>query len=108
MLLHTAAQVLPTKCNRVAAYLDSAIIDQDIIHLEVRCLTGLISVVSKKGIAQAVAGLLVPDDVARCDVAEAAKDCLQVFLSGDWIQLGNEQHVGWRLGIGFRQITNHF
>ncbi|KAA6417926.1 MAG: 60S ribosomal L29-1-like [Trebouxia sp. A1-2] len=45
-------------------YLDSAIINQDIIHLLVCILTGSVIVIAQEGIAQTVASLLVLDDVA--------------------------------------------
>ena len=89
-------------------HLDASVINQDIVHLEVGILTSFICVIAQKSIAQTVPSLLVPDDVARGDVAKAAKNSFQIFLCRHLVQLGNEQHVGRRFGVCLWQITDHF
>lgn len=60
----------------VKNYLDSAVVDQDIVHLEVSILAGFIRVIAQEGVTQAVPCLLVPDDIAGGDVAKAPKNGL--------------------------------
>ena len=95
-------------CIRKAfAHLDAPVIYQNIVHLEISILTGFICIIPQECIAQAVTGLLVPDDVTGGDIAEAPKNSFQIFFCGDWVELGNEEHVAWRLGVCFRKVTNH-
>ena len=64
---------------RAAAHLDPAVVDEHIVHLEEGLLSRLVVVVAQEGVAQGVARLVVPDDVAGGHLAEAREDDLQVL-----------------------------
>lgn len=75
------------------------IVDQHTLHLEVRSLTVLLVGELDEGILQAVASFLVADDFAGKDLAKARKDELQILVSGDRVQLADEQDLLWRCHI---------
>jgi len=48
----------------------AAVVNEDVVHLEVGGLTGLVVVIADEGVAQGVPCLVVLDDVTRRHIAE--------------------------------------
>ena len=69
----------PTALKRRVARLDAAVINEAVVHLEVGLLARALAVKAQEGVVERVAGLVVPDDVAGGDRAEAREDDLQVL-----------------------------
>ena len=61
------------------AHLDAAVINENIVHLEVGLLAGLVVVKAQESVAQAVPRLPVLDDVTGCDCAKPREDDLQIL-----------------------------
>lgn len=100
--------------------MDSMIVDQDALHLEVGLLTGFLVFELNEGILKTIAGAFVANDFTGEDFAEAAEDQIQVVICNkvsrgrddmyrhgwltfcDWVQLAYEKHVfgGLDLCIG--------
>lgn len=57
-----------------------AVVDEHIVHLEVRRLARLLVLKLDEAVAEAVARLEVADDVSGHDLAEAGEDDLEVVL----------------------------
>ena len=113
-----------------APYLDAPVVDEAVVHLEVRLFAGLIRVETKEGIAQRVPRLPVLDDVAGRDVAKPGKDDLQVLqpcncgvrctaAAGCSLDSGKELrehrcykthqrccHHGWKVAISMRKARH--
>ena len=60
-------------------HVDAAVVDEHVVHLEEGVLGRLVAVEADESIVQRVAGLPVPDDVARRDLAEAGEYDLQIL-----------------------------
>lgn len=85
-----------------AAHLDSAFIDEHVVHLEVRLLGLLGSGELDEGVVQGLASLWVADDLAGQHVSKAREDELKVTICGHRVQLAHKYHVvlGGHLSIG--------
>lgn len=69
---------------------DATVVDQHVVHLEVRVFARLLLLELDERVLQGVARHFVADHLARLDLAEAAEDDLQVVVGGDGIQLAHE------------------
>lgn len=81
------------------------VVDKHALHFEVGPFAILLGRKLDEGVLEAVSGLLVPDDFAGENLAEAGKDELQVLILGDWVQLAHEQDLLRRSDVGKGQIA---
>jgi hypothetical protein len=86
---------------------NSSVVNQNILHLEVCCLARCLILVFDECILETVACLLIPDDFTAQDFTEPAKNEFQVLIPSDRVQLADEQDVLGRFHFGKRQITHH-
>jgi len=86
---------------------DAAVVNKHRVHLGVCLLATLLVLELDEGVLQTVARLLVADNLAAENLAEATEDQFQIFVGGDWVQLADEEHVLWRLDLGKGQIAHH-
>lgn len=85
-----------------------SIVDQHVVHLEIRTFRVFFVFKLDKCVLQRIARLLVANDFATQDLAKAAKDQFEVLTSCDGVELAHEQHVfGWR-NVCERQVSDHF
>lgn len=54
--------------------MDASIIDENIVHLEIRLFSILFVLELDEGVTQRITGLLVPDDFTAENLAESAED----------------------------------
>lgn len=86
---------------------DAPVVDEDVVHLEVRAL-GILAVPElDKRILQRVLGLLIPDDLATEDLSKPRKDQLEVLARRDGVQLAHEEDVLGRCHVGKGQVADH-
>lgn len=88
--------------------MDSSVVDKHALHLEIRGLACALVVELDEGVLQAVPRLLVADDLARQDLAEAAEDELEVRVRGHRVEFAHEEHVFRRFDFGEREVAHHF
>lgn len=86
---------------------NSAIVDEHVIHLEVRPLRLLALLELDKRILERVACLLVANNLARQDGAEPREDELQVLALGDLVELADEEDVLWWCHVGEGKVAHH-
>ena len=87
--------------------MDSPVVDEDVVHFEVGLLRGALCVKPHKGVAKALSGFPVLDDVAGSELAESGEDDLEVLLGGHGVELADEEHVLLGGSLGRRQVPNH-
>ena len=87
--------------------MDSSVVDEDVVHLEVSPLTGLRTVELYKGVLETVSGLLVSDHFTALNLPEPGENDLQVLISSDGVQFADEQNILRRSHISVGQISNH-
>ena len=108
---------------------NTMIVDQDALHLEVGLLTVLSMLKLDKGVLKAIARSLLSNHLAREDLAETAEDELEVLVCApdrvsdsrrtrtgkgslsptvsDGVKLADEEHVLGRLHLGKRKVADH-
>lgn len=87
--------------------MNAVVVDQDVLHLEVGLLAVLLVFKLDKGVLQAVAGLLVADDFAGEDLAEAREDDFEVFVLCDGVELAHEEDVFRGSYFGKGKVSDH-
>ena len=69
----------------------AAVVDEHVVHLQVRRLRRLARLERDEREAQRVARLVIAHDVARHDAPEPREDDLQVLVPGDRVEFADEQ-----------------
>jgi len=87
--------------------LDSAVIDEGIVHLEVGLAALLLGRKLHKGIAEGVPRLRIANDLRPRTGIEAREYQLQIFVVRDRIELANEQDIIRGGNVGRGQIAQH-
>lgn len=87
--------------------MNAPVIDQDIVHLDVRPLCRLALLELDESILQAVARLLVADHLAAPDLAKAREDELEVLALGHLVQLAHKQDILGRGHVGEGEVADH-
>jgi len=87
---------------------DSAVVNQCIVHLKICSLTFSLRFEFDECVAQRVVRFAVTYDFAAEDFAKARKYDLQIVGFGDWVQFADEENIVRRFDVCHRQITNHF
>lgn len=87
--------------------MDPPVVDEDVVHLEVRAF-GIFAVPElDKRILQRVLRFLVLDDLATEDLSKPRKDQLEVLARRHGVQLAHEQDVLGRCDVGKGQVADH-
>ena len=60
--------------------MNAVVVDQDVLHLEIRLLAILLVLEFDESILQRVASLLVSDHLARQDLSKTAEDQVEVLV----------------------------
>jgi hypothetical protein len=103
----TRAKVEETAPHLRKVDVDAPVVDEDVVHLEVRAL-GVFAVPElDKRILQRVLRLLVPDDLATEDLSKPRKDQLEVLARRDGVQLAHKEDVLGRCDVGKGQVADH-
>lgn len=89
-------------------HVNAVIVNEYSLHFEVRPLAVFLVRKLDEGVLQTVPRLLIADDLARQDLAEAREDELEVFVACDWIELAYEQNLLWRCDIRKGKISYQF
>ena len=87
--------------------MDSSVVDEDVVHLEVRPLTRLRTVELYKGVLETVSGLLVSDDFTALNLPEPGEDDLQILIRSHRVQFADEENVLRRSNLSIREISHH-
>lgn len=85
-----------------------SIVYEDVVHFKVGVLAGFLILELDECVLERVARDLIPDDFAAFNFSEPTENYFQVVISGDGIQLTNEQDVFRRSNISVREITYDF
>ena len=88
--------------------MDSPVIDENIVHLEVGPLTRFRTIKLHECILQTVPSLLIPDNLTTHHFPKSGEDDFEVFVSCDRIQFADKQNILRRSHIRVRKIPNHF
>lgn len=86
--------------------MDAMIINEYALHLEVGSFAVFLGRELDEGILQTISSLLISDDFATKNLAEAAEDEFEIFVSCYRVEFAYEQHLFWRSDIGEWQISN--
>lgn len=87
--------------------MNTPVVNQHIVHLEVRVLATLLVLKLNKSVLQRISGNLIPDDLAPNNLSEPAKDDLQIVVRRDRIQLAHKQHILRRRHIRIRNVPHN-
>ena len=87
--------------------LDSSVVYERSVHLEVCLRTRFDFLELDERIIERVARLIIANDRAFLDSAEAREDQLEVFVLRDRVELADEEHILGRRQVGVRQIAKH-
>lgn len=79
---------------------DTVIVDQHTLHLEICTLAILFAGKLDESILQTITSLFIADDFTRQNFAEAAEDEFEVLVAGDRVQLADEEDLFRRCDIG--------
>jgi len=71
-------------------HVDTVVINQDPLHLEVGLFAVLLFVELDKSILKTVTSTLVPDHLARKDLAEATEDEMEIVILCNGIELADK------------------
>lgn len=73
--------------------MNTAIVDQHIVHLEVRTLAGFFVLEFNESILQRITGNLISDHLTSLDLPEPAEDNLQIVIRRHRVELANKQNI---------------
>lgn len=88
--------------------MDSSVVDENIVHLEVGSLTRFGTVKLHEGILQAVPRLLISDHLAADHLSKPGEDDLEIFVGCYRIQFADKQNILRGRDISVREIPHHF
>jgi len=104
MALELAPQVVHALAE---VHVNPPVVNQHVVHLQIRRLCRLVGVKGHKRVAERVARLVIADDVALRDFPEAAENDFKVLIRRHGIELAHKQLVIRWLRICLWQVTNH-
>lgn len=95
-------------CHRLRKiHMDPPIVNNHVLHLQVRFFTRFLALEFDKSILQALPCLPVSYYLHALNGPKAGEDNFEIPLLSHWIQLADEKHVLGRLHIRIRQVSKH-
>ena len=107
-LLAEALVVSPETVHRLRKIdVDAPVVDEHVVHLEIRRLRLLLRLERHERETQRIARLIISNHVAARHLPEPAEDDLQVLVRGDRVELAHEERLLRRLRVRVRKIPDH-
>lgn len=103
--------VTPVICNLGDALreidMDAVVVDEHAFHFEVGLFALLLGREFNECVLQAVACVLVPDDLAVENLAKARENELEILILRDGVEFAHKEDVFWRRNFSKWEVADH-